>query len=410
MPRKEKLVVGLDIGSTKVCAIVGEWLNDAVNIVGIGTSPSNGLKRGVVINMESTVESIKRAVEEAETMAGHEITSVYVGITGTHIQGNNTRGVINVRGGEVTPEDIKRVQDQGRPSVIQPDRYMVHILPQEYTVDRQDGIFNPIGMQGAQLEAKLHIVTGSAATVNNIIRCVQLAGLDVENIVLESLSSAMAVLTEEEKEQGVLLIDIGGGTTDMAAYSGKNIRYTYVLPVGGYNFTYDISMGLRIPFTEAEKLKIEHGTCLVQEVKPSETIEIKSFGTNKSRMIQRDILVDILNLRMEELFRLLLKNLKQNGFGQLLNNCSGIVLTGGGALLDGAVEIAGDVFGLPARIGEPHKIVGLADVVGTPMHATGVGLVLYGLEHPNGKTFKAKDNNMLGKILERMKSWFREVI
>lgn len=410
MPKNERMVVGLDIGSTKICAIVGDWQNGAVNIVGIGSCPSNGLKRGTVINMESTVDSIRKAVEEAETMAGHEISSVYVGITGTHIQGINSRGVVNTRSGEVTPEDIKRVQDQGKPATLQPDRYMIHILPQEYTVDRQGGIFNPVGMQGAQLEAKLHVVTGSAATVNNVIRSVELAGLEVENIVLESLASAMAVLTDEEKEQGVILIDIGGGTTDMAAYSGKNIRFTQVLPIGGNNFTNDISVGLRVPMAEAESIKRLYGTCIAPNGKPGETIEIKSFGTNKVRTIDRNILADILNLRMEEVFTLLLKSLKQNGFGMLLNSCSGIVLTGGGALLDGAAEVAGDIFGLPARIGQPYHVSGLSDVVSTPLHATGVGLVLYGLQHPQAKAFKSQEGTMLGKILTRMRAWFKEVI
>lgn len=410
MPKKERVVVGLDIGSTKICAVVGDWQNGAVHIVGIGSCPSNGLKRGAVINMESTVESIRKAVEEAETMAGQEISSVYVGITGTHIQGINSRGVVNTRSGEVTPEDIRRVQDQGKPVNLQPDRYMIHVLPQEYTVDRQGGIYNPVGMQGAQLEAKLHVVTGSAATVNNVIRSVELAGLDVENIVLESLASAMAVLTDEEKEQGVILIDIGGGTTDMAAYSGKNIRFTQVLPIGGNNFTNDISVGLRVPMAEAESIKHQYGTCIAPNGKPGETIEIKSFGTNKTRTIDRNILADILNLRMEEVFTLLLKNLKQNGFGMLLNSCSGIVLTGGGALLDGAVEVAGDVFGLPARIGQPHDISGLADVVSTPLHATGVGLVLYGLQHPRLKAFKSQEGTVLGRILARMRAWFKEVV
>ena len=404
----ENIVVGLDIGTTKICAVVGEISNDDINIIGIGTSPSIGLRKGVVVNIESTVESIKKAVEEAELMAGCEISSVYAGIAGGHITGFNSRGIVAIKGSEITQADVDRVIDAARAVAIPLDREVIHVLPQEYIVDDQTGIQNPVGMAGVRLEAKIHIVTGAVTSAHNIVKCANRSGLDVCDIVLESLASGEAVLTSEEKELGSALLDLGGGTSDLAIFSGKNIKHTFVLGLGGNNLTNDIAIGVRAPLAEAEKIKTKYGTCLSHSISGDETIEVPGMGGRESRKLPRQILGEILEPRMEEIFSLIQREIYRAGMEGSIN--SGIVVTGGTALLHGISEIAESVFNLPVRIGRPSGISGLTDVVNNPMYATGVGLVIYGARNQVAKKFRIRDDNIFNKVMNRMKKWFKDVI
>jgi len=405
---QEELIVGLDIGTTKICAVVGEVSASDIHIIGIGTHPSIGLRKGVVVNIESTVESIKKAVEEAELMAGCEIRSVYAGIAGGHITGFNSHGIIAIKGPEVTQNDLERVIEAARAVAIPMDREVIHVLPQEYIVDDQAGIHNPIGMAGVRLEAKIHIVTGAVTSAHNIVKCANRAGLDVCDIVLESLASGEAVLTPEEKELGTALIDLGGGTTDLAIFSNKNIKHTFVLALGGNNLTNDIAVGLRAPLAEAEKIKIKYGTCLARNIAAEETIEVPGMGGRQARKLPRQILGEILEPRMEEIFALVQREIYKAGMENLVT--SGLVLTGGTALLEGVTEIAESVFNLPTREGKPQGIIGLVDVVNNPMYATGVGLVLYGARNRPEKKFRIRDANIFNRLRHRMKRWFKDVI
>ncbi|KJS32831.1 MAG: cell division protein FtsA [Desulfatitalea sp. BRH_c12] len=405
---QENIVVGLDIGTTKICCVVGEVSGPEVNIIGIGTHPSVGLRKGVVVNIEATVESIKKAVEEAELMAGCEISSVYAGIAGGHITGFNSRGIVAVKGPEITPTDIDRVIDAARAVAIPMDREVIHVLPQEYIVDDQVGIQNPLGMAGVRLEAKIHIVTGAVTSAHNIVKCANRAGLDVCDIVLESLASGEAVLTEEEKQLGTALIDLGGGTSDLAIFSGQNIKHTFVLALGGDNLTNDIAVGLRAPLAEAEKIKKRFGTCLSSNINSEESIEVPGMGGRKSRKLPRQILAEILEPRMEEIFTLIKREIYRAEMEHMVS--SGLVVTGGSALLDGMIEVAESVLGLPCRLGRPHNITGLTDVVNNPMYATGVGLVMYGARRMPTKKFRIRDKNIFNNIVQRMKKWFKEVI
>ena len=399
------IVVGLDIGTTKICAVVGELSEDSVEIIGVGSHPSVGLRKGVVVNIDSTVNSIRSAVEEAELMAGCEITSAFVGIAGSHIKGFNSHGVIAVKGEEVAEEDVERVIDAARAVAIPMDREIIHILPQEYIVDDQGGILDPVGMMGVRLEAKVHIVTAAVTAAQNLVKCANRAGLDVDDIALQPLASAHAVLTEEEKEIGVALIDFGGGTTDLALLSEGAIKHTAVLGLGGNNLTYDISVGLRTPMNDAEKIKVRHGTCLVSMVQRDEMIEVPSVGGRKPRQLSRHILAEILEPRIEEIFSLIDQEIQRTRLKELL--ASGVVITGGSAVLPGVCEMADQIFQLPARIGFPRNISGLVDVVDNPMYSTAVGLVLYGFQDRPRDTghFKMKGDNLLQKVTGRMKSW-----
>ncbi len=408
MHGQENIVVGLDVGTTKICAVVGEVSGHDINIVGIGTHPSIGLRKGVVVNIESTVESIKKAVEEAELMAGCEISSVYAGIAGGHITGFNSRGIVAIKGTEVTKHDVERVIDAARAVAIPMDREVIHVLPQEYMVDDQDGIQNPIGMAGVRLEAKIHIVTGAVTSAHNIVKCANRSGLDVCDIVLESLASAEAVLAGEEKELGTALLDLGGGTSDLAIFSGNNIKHTFVLALGGNNLTNDIAIGLRAPLGEAEKIKKKYGTCTGGEIGADETIEVPGMGGRKPRMLPRQILGEILQPRMEEIFRLIKREIYRAGMENIIT--SGVVLTGGSSLLEGCTEIAESIFDLPTRLGKPRGISGLVDVVNNPMYATGVGLVVYGAKNQPSKKFRIRDGNIFNRIMTRMKRWFKDVI
>jgi cell division protein FtsA len=405
---EENIIVGLDIGTTKICAVVGEVSQGDINIIGTGTSPSIGLRKGVVVNIESTVESIKKAVEEAELMAGCEISSVYAGIAGGHITGFNSRGIVAIKGPEINQNDVDRVIDAARAVAIPMDREVIHVLPQEYIVDEQTGIQNPVGMAGVRLEAKIHIVTGAVTSAHNIVKCANRSGLDVCDIVLESLASGEAVLTNEEKELGTGLLDLGGGTSDLAIFSGKNIKHTFVLSLGGNNLTNDIAIGLRAPLLEAEKIKTKYGTCLSTSINSDETIEVPGMGGRESRKLPRQILGEILEPRMEEIFTLVKREIYRAGMENAIN--SGIVITGGTALLDGITDVAEGIFNLPTRLGRPSGISGLVDVVNNPMYATGVGLVLYGARMQPSKKFRIRDRNIFNGIMGRMKKWFKDVI
>ncbi|MEW6776630.1 MAG: cell division protein FtsA [Bdellovibrionota bacterium] len=376
MGRKEDIVVGLDIGTTKTCAVVGEVMGGGVDIIGIGSHPSRGMRKGVVVNIDATVESIRSAIEEAELMAGVDIQTVYAGIAGSHIQGFNSKGVIAIKNKEVGERDIRRVVDTARAVAIPQDREVIHILPQEFIIDDQDGVREPIGMSGVRLEARVHIVTGAASSAQNIIKSCNRVGLSVEDIVLEQLASAEAVLQSDERELGVALVDIGGGTSDLAIFVNGALRYTAILPVGGSHLTGDIAMGLRTPMAEAERIKQKHGCAVADLVSPEETIEVPSVGGRKPRVVPRRVLAQISEPRMEEIFNILNEEIVRSGYKDVL--AAGMVLTGGASLLEGLEPLAERVTGLPARIGRPLGIGGLVDVVNSPLYGTGVGLVLYG--------------------------------
>lgn len=403
-----ELIVGLDIGTTKICAVVGEINPDGIDVVGIGTHASVGLRKGVVVNIESTVDSIKRAIEEAELMAGCEITSVYAGIAGGHIKGFNSHGIVAVKGNEITQKDIDRVIDAARAVAIPPDREVIHVLPQEFMVDEQDGIQDPLGMSGVRLEARIHIVTGAVTSAHNLIKCANSAGLDVSDIVLQSLASGEGVLNKEERDLGAALIDFGGGTTDLAVFKGKSIKHTSVLALGGNNLTNDVSVGLRTPMAEAEKIKMKYGTCLSSNIGKDETVEVAGVGGRKPRTLSRQILAEILEPRVEEIFNLINREVYGAGMENVIT--SGVVVTGGSSLLEGVVDIAEAIFDLPTRIGRPMGIRGLVDVVNNPMYATAVGLVLYGAKSQPRRKFRIRDRNIFNRVMARMKRWFKEII
>lgn len=406
--KKDNLIVGLDIGTTKICAIVGNVTEDGIDIVGIGTSPSRGLRKGVVINIESTVASIKKAVEEAELMAGCEIKSVYAGIAGGHIKGFNSQGIIAIKNREVSPDDVKRVIEAAKAIAIPMDREVIHILPQEFIIDDQDGIREPLGMSGVRLEAKVHIVTGAVASAQNIVKSCNRAGLDVADIVLEQLASSEAVLSPEEKELGVALVDIGGGTTDIAIFVDGAIKHTSVLSLGGHQMTNDIAVGLRTPMAEAEKIKQKYGCCLASMIGKDETIEVPSVGGRKPRVLSRQLLAEILEPRVEEIFSLVNREIVKSGFEDMI--ASGVVITGGSTILEGMPELAEQVFNLPVRRGLPQEIGGLVDVVNSPVYATGVGLVVYGSKNVGISEFPTaqSDENLFRRVSRRMKEWFGE--
>ena len=404
--KRENLIVGLDIGTTKICAIVGAMTDEGLDIVGIGTSPSRGLRKGVVINIESTVNAIRKAIQEAELMAGCEIKSVFAGIAGGHIKGINSQGVIAIKNREVTTEDVRRVIDAAKAMAIPMDREVIHILPQEFIIDDQDGIKEPLGMSGVRLEAKVHIVTGAVASAQNIIKSCNRAGVDVGDIVLEQLASSEAVLTPDEKDLGVALVDVGGGTTDIAIFVDGAIKHTSVLSLGGNHLTNDIAVGLRTPTAEAEKIKQVSGCCLASMVGKDETIEVPSVGGREPRILSRQLLAEILEPRVEEIFTLVNREIVKSGFEDLI--ASGVVLTGGSAILPGMPELAEQIFDLPVRRGKPTGIGGLIDVVNSPIYATGVGLVKYGSRNMQTRNFVIGQENLFDRVTRRMKEWFGE--
>jgi len=404
--KKENVIVGLDIGTTKICAIVGEVTDAGVDIIGIGTHPSKGMRKGVIINIDATVESIRKTMEEAELMAGTEISAVYCGIAGSHIRGFNSHGVVAVKNREVTENDVKRVIDAARAVAIPNDREVLHVLPQEFIVDDQDGIMEPLGMSGVRLEAKVHIVTGAGTSTQNIIRCCNRTGLEVNDIVLEQLAASEAVLLHDEKELGVALVDIGGGTTDCIVYSMGAVRHTSSLGLGGNQVTNDIAVGLRTPLVESEKIKTKYGCALTAMVKKEETIEVPSVGGRRARSLSRQILSEIIEPRMEEIFTLIHREIVKSGYENLIP--SGVVLTGGTASLEGLPELVEQIFNLPVRRGYPAGVGGLMDVVNHPMYAAAVGLILFGKGHGAAVRFKSGERKFWGKVGTRMKRWFGE--
>ena len=400
----QNLIVGLDIGTSKVVTIVGTLSpEDTVEVVGIGMTPSRGLKRGVVVDIESTVESIRRAVEEAELMAGCEINHVYAGIAGGHIRSLNSHGIVAITDKEVTDSDVERVIDAARAVAIPADQKLLHVLPQEFLVDSEVGIRVPVGMSGVRLEAKVHLVTGAVSSAQNIVKCIQRCGLDVQDLVLEQLASSYAVLTEDEKELGICLLDIGGGTSDIAVFCGGAIQHTAVIPIAGAQATNDIAVSLRTPTLHAEDIKIKYACALSQLANPDETIEVPSVGDRPPRRLARQTLAEVVESRYEELYTLVHDELRRSGYEEMI--AAGVVLTGGSAKMEGAVELAEEIFHVPVRLGIPQNVEGLVDVLRNPLYATGVGLLLYARDaawgRADGVVAKTKDPGMFGK----MKSW-----
>ncbi len=408
MEKNNNIFVGLDIGTTKVCAIVAEAKNDSLEIIGVGTSGSAGLKNGVVVNIENTVESITKAVEDAELMAGYQIQEASVGIAGSHIRGFSSRGIVAVKSREVTQQDIDRVISAAKTMSIPMDHEVIHVIPQGFTVDDQDDIKNPIGMSGLRLEASVHIVTASSIAAQNIVKCANKAGIDVSEIVLEQIASSEAVLTEDEKELGVALIDIGGGTTDVAIFHRGNIVHTFVIPKGGQSVTSDVSKGTTTIPQEAEKIKIKFGIAKESLAGKDEIIEIPGFGGRPPRPISRQLLGNIIEQRMAEIFTWIRRNIEKNGLESKI--LSGYVITGGAALIDGSAELAVEIFNAPVRIGYPLSVGGLTDVISSPIYSTGVGLVKYAYKNRNRlnkKSFSSKNGENPFVII---KNWFSDLI
>ena len=398
----KNLIVGLDIGTSKVVAIVGEISGDEIEIIGLGSSRSRGLKKGVVVNIESTVHSIQRAVEEAELMAGCEIHSVYAGIAGSHIRSLNSHGIVAIRDHEVAMGDVDRVIDAARAVAIPADQKILPILPQEVVIDHQEGVKEPIGMSGVRLEAKVHMVTGAVSAAQNIIKCVRRCGLEVDDVILEQLASSYAVLTEDEKELGICLVDIGGGTTDIAVFTEGAIHHTAVIPIAGDQVTNDIAVALRTPTQHAEDIKVQYACALTQLANPEETIDVPSVGERPSRRLARQTLAEVVEPRYEELLTLIQAELRRSGFEDLV--AAGVVLTGGSSKMEGVVELAEEIFHMPVRLGMPQHVSGLVDVVKNPIYSTGVGLLLFGRKQMQEGFPPLRAS---GGLLERMKSWFQ---
>lgn len=400
------LIVGLDIGTSKVVALVGEVTAEGgLEIIGLGSHKSNGLKKGVVVNIESTVQSIQRAIEEAELMAGCRIHSVYAGIAGSHIRSLNSHGIVAIRDREVLPQDIERVIDAAQAVAIPADQKILHILPQEYVVDDQEGVRKPLGMSGVRLEAKVHLVTCAVNAMQNIEKCIRRCGLDVDDVILEQLASSYAVLTEDEKDLGVCLVDIGGGTTDIAIFTDGAIRHTGVIPIAGDQVTNDIAMALRTPTSNAEELKVKYACALASLARPEETIKVPSVGDRPPRDLSRQALAEVVEPRYEELFNLVQAELRRSGYEELL--AGGIVLTGGTSKMEGAVELAEEIFHMPVRLGSPQNVRGMTDIVTNPIYATGVGLLQYGLSRQTEGRKKGRRASDDESIFSRLKNWIR---
>ncbi len=406
MGRRNNVLVGIDIGTTKTTAIVGEVTDTGIDVIGIGTSPAKELRKGVVVNIESTVEAIKKAIDEAEHMSGCSINSAYVGISGSHIKGQNSLGIVAVKGREVGEEDVQRAIEASKAIAIPVDREILHALPQNYIVDGQEGVRDPVGMSGVRLEAKVHIVTGAVASVQNIVKSVNRVGLDIEDLVLEQLAASEAVLSPDEKDLGVVLIDIGGSTTGIAVFSEGSIKHTAMLPVGGNYLTSDIATGLRTPFNEAEKIKLNYGCALTSMIPKEETIEVPSVGGREAREVSRQILGRIIEPRMEEILNMASKEIVRSGFEELL--AAGVVLTGGTSLLPGINELAEHIFEMPVRSGIPSGVGGLSDVVTSPACATGVGLIIYGSKQTSSDSVYKKTGNVFDNMIKTIKKWFLE--
>lgn len=400
------LIVGLDIGTTKVVALVGEVLSDGrVEVIGVGSHPSRGLKRGMVVNIDATVNSIKTAVEEAELMAGCQIHSAYTGIAGSHIRSLNSHGIVAIRAGEVIQSDIDRVIDAAKTIAIPADQKILHVLPQEFVIDNQEGVREPIGMSGVRLEAKVHVVTGGVSAVQNIVKCIERCGLQVGDIILQQLASSAAVLTDDEKELGACLVDIGGGTTDIAIFTEGAIRYTAVIPIAGDQVTNDIAVTLHTPTKYAEEIKVANTTVFENISDPEKIIEVPTAVQHRTRGVSKKTLSEIVKARYEELFSLVAAELKRSGFEEQVS--AGIVLTGGASKVDGIAELAGKVFQMPVRLGSPQNISGMTEVLNNPIYSTGVGLLLTGYQRQNEGRFDEVVQNGARNLWKKMKSWFQ---
>lgn len=407
---KEDLITGLDLGTTKISAIIAEVNEKSeINIVGVGTTPSYGLRRGVVVNLDKTVQGIRQAVGEAELMAGVKVNNVVVGIAGDHIKSFNSRGVIAVSRTEegISNEDIKRVIEQAKAVTIPMDRKIIHVLPQDYTVDDQTGIKEPVGMAGVRLEAEVHVVTAAITAIQNIVKSIERANLAIRNIVLQPYASSFAVLDEEEKELGVCLLDVGGGTTDFSIFFEGSIRHTSVVGLGGVNITNDIAIGLRTPRAQAEEIKKRYGAALSSLVDTNETMEVPGVGGRKKREVSRQILASIIEPRIEEVFSLVEREIKRSGFDDRLT--AGIVLTGGTAKMEGIEQLAERIFDLPVKVGIPKGIVGLTDAVSDPVHAAGIGLIVYGYKHRDEEGFFERKAGLLDRFIRRVVNWFKSI-
>jgi len=413
MARKQQAsntVVGLDIGTSKIAAIIGKIKADGeIEVVGMGTYPSRGLKKGVVVNIDATVESIQRAIDEAERMSGVTAEAVYVGIAGSHIKSFNSNGMVAIKNQDVQLDDIERVMDAAQTIAIPGDQRVLHILAQEYIIDSQGGIREPVGMSGVRLEAKVHMVTGSVSAAQNITKCVERCGLEVADIILEQLASSEAVLSEDEKELGVCLVDIGGGTTDIAIFHNGAIRHTAVISVAGDQVTNDIAVALRTPTQAAENIKRKYACALPQLIDQDDEIEVASVGDRPSRCLSRRTLVEVIEPRYEELFQLIQAELRRSGFEDML--AAGVVLTGGSSLVEGAVELAEEVFHMPVRLGYPQEVKGLTEEVNSPIFATTYGLLVYAKEHVDESAFEQpvqKPHMAAGDVFAKMKNWFNK--
>ncbi|NCA68553.1 MAG: cell division protein FtsA [Sphingobacteriia bacterium] len=402
----KSLLVGLDIGTSKVAALVGELKDDnQIEIIGVGTHPSWGLKKGVVVDIESTVQSIQRAVEEAELMAGCEIHSVHAGIAGSHIRSLNSHGITAIKEVEVTQADVDRVIDAARAVAIPADQKILHILPQEFIIDDQEGIREPIGMCGVRLEARVHMVTGAVSAAQNVTKCIRRCGLEVDDLVLAQLSSSYAVLGDDEKELGVCVVDIGGGTTDLAVFTDGAIRHTAVIPIAGDQVTNDIAVALRTPTQHAEQIKVKHACALAKLAANSEAIDVPSIGDRPPRRLSRQTLAEVVEPRYEELLTLLHNELRRSGFEDMV--AGGVVLTGGSAKMEGLIELAEEVFRMPVRLGMPQHVIGMDEVVNNPIYSTGVGLLMYARQHRFVRRPELSESRGLRGVWTRMRSWFQ---
>lgn len=400
-----RMIVGLDIGTSKVVAIVGEISAEGeLSVVGLGSHKSNGLKKGVVVNIDSTVQSIQRAVEEAELMAGCQIHSVYAGIAGSHIRSLNSHGIVAIKDREVYPQDIERVIDAAQAVAIPADQKILHILPQEYVIDEQEGVKEPLGMSGVRLEAKVHLVTCALNAAHNVEKCIKRCGLEVEDIILEQLASSYAVLTEDEKELGVCMVDVGGGTTDIAVFYDGAIRHTAVIPIAGDQVTNDIAMALRTPTQHAEEIKIKYACALAKLTGAEETIKVPSVGDRPPRELSRQALAEVVEPRYEELFTLIQAELRRSGFEDMIP--AGIVLTGGTSKMEGVAELAEEIFHMPVRLGSPQSVRGLRDIVNNPIYSTGVGLLIYGMKQQGGGGSVFPNNEE--SLWARLKGWVQK--
>lgn len=410
MANKNDFVVGLDIGTTKICAVVAEMDEKNIpRVTGVGITPSYGLRKGVVVNLESTIDSIEKVIELAEDMARVEIQSVFAGIAGGHIKSFNSRGTVPIthKDNEITGDDVNRAISMAKAISIPMDREVIHTIPQEFIVDGQGGIKDPRGMSGVRLEAEVHIVTGAITSAQNIVKSINRAGLEVEDIVLQPLASSMTTLTQEEKDSGVILIDIGGGTSDVVLYMNGAVRHTYVLNVGGDNITNDVAIGLKIPIGKAEEIKKKFGCARSGMVDDNEEFMLPGVIGRAATRMQRKQLVEIIEMRMEEVFDLVKQDIERTGYGEYIS--SGIVLTGGTSLLKGSVEMAQDIFGVPVRLGTPRGVTGLVEVLDSPIYSTGVGLAQYGLKYrEKGSPSRFKGRNIFTKLIQRMTEWVGE--